>query len=39
MGQLDEKLFAKLASQVELQVSELSTQALANTAWAFAILG
>jgi len=39
LGQLEEKLFAALASQAELRVSEFNDQELANTAWACATLG
>ena len=35
---MDEKLFAALAREVELRVSEFNVQDIANTAWAFATL-
>ena len=39
MSQLDEELFAALALEAQLRVSEFNPQELANTAWAFAKVG
>merc|ERR1712046_54495 len=38
LGQQDENLFAALAREAELQMSEFDVQSIANTAWAFATL-
>ena len=39
LGVLDVALLAALAREAKLRLSELSAQAIANTAWAFATLG